>query len=159
MFRKQQTNPRPSASGGESAATDAPAAPAPLVAPAPSIRTSLGSDTIVSGRLSFSEPTRIEGTLRGEVRASDLLVVGETAIVEGVVRALTLIVLGEVRGEVRGAERVEIGLGGRLSGKVEAQCLIVKEGGFLNADCRVIPTRTTVHTLRPASERAADSQR
>jgi len=116
----------------------------------------LGSDTVVHGRLSFTEPTRIEGTLRGEVRVSDILVVGETAIVEGVVRAPTLIVLGEVRGEVRGAERVEIHRGGRLSGKVEAQSLVVREGGLLNADCRVVPTRATVHQLRHVTEKMVD---
>jgi len=157
VFWKPKTNPPPIKASDHGALAPPPTADTPLVAPAPSIRTSLGSDTVVSGRLSFSEPTRIEGTLRGEVRASDLLVVGETAIVEGVVRALTLIVLGEVRGEVRGAERVEIGRGGRLTGKVDAQCLIVREGGLLNADCRVIPTRATVHALRPEPEKMVDN--
>ncbi|HEX7410245.1 MAG TPA: polymer-forming cytoskeletal protein, partial [Candidatus Binatia bacterium] len=102
-----------------------------FVAPVPVLRSSLGADTVVSGRLSFTVPTRIDGTLRGEVRASDMLVVGEEAKVDGIVRALKLIVLGQVRGEVRGAERVEIGSGGRLIGTVEAQSLVVKEGGCL----------------------------
>ena len=58
-----------------------------LITPVPMLRPSLGPDTAVSGRLSFTVPTRIDGRLRGEVRASDLLVVGEDAVVEGVVRA------------------------------------------------------------------------
>jgi cytoskeletal protein CcmA (bactofilin family) len=122
------------------------AAPAPL----PVLRPSLGADTVVSGRLSFTVPTRIDGTLRGEVRASDLLVVGEDGFVEGTVRARTLVVLGEVRGEVQGAERVEVGPGGRLMGTVETQSLVVKEGGCLDGDCRIAPPRATVHQLRAA---------
>ena len=119
--------------------------------PLPVLRPSLGADTVVSGRLSFTVPTRIDGTLRGEVRASDLLVVGEDGYVEGTVRALKLVVLGEVRGDVQGAERVEIGPGGRLMGTVETHSLVVKEGGCLDGDCRIAPSRATVHQLRPAS--------
>jgi len=104
---------------------------------------------VVSGRLSFTVPTRIDGTLRGEVRASEVLVVGEDALVEGVVRASKLVVLGEVRGDVRGAERVEIGTGGRLIGTVETQSLVVKDGGCLDGDCRIAPPRTPLRILRP----------
>lgn len=107
----------------------------------PVLRSSLGPDTVVSGRLSFNAPTRIDGTLRGEVRATDLLVVGERGFIEGAVRAPHLIVLGEVRGDVLGAERVEIGGSGRLIGTVEATSLIVKDGGCLDGDCRITPRR------------------
>jgi len=120
-----------------------------LVAPVALVRSSLGSDTVINGRLSFTEPTRIDGTLRGEVRASDTLVVGEHAVVEGVVQALKLVVLGHIRGEVRGAERVEIGSQGRLIGKVEAQTLVVKEGGYLDADCHITPPRVALRIVRP----------
>ncbi len=120
-----------------------------LLTPVPVLRPSLGPDTAVSGRLSFTVPTRIDGRLRGEVRATDLLVVGEDALVEGVVRALKLVVLGEVRGDIRGAERVEVGPGGRLMGTVETQSLVVKEGGCLDGDCRISPPRTALRVVHP----------
>ncbi len=121
------------------------------VTPLPALRPSLGADTVVSGRLSFTVPTRIDGKLRGEVRASDLLVVGEEGFIEGIVRALKLVVLGEVRGEVQGAECVEIGPGGRLMGTVETHSLVVKEGGCLDGDCRIAPPRAAVHVMRQAA--------
>src|SRR5206468_568704 len=104
----------------------------------------------VSGRLSFTMPTRIDGKLRGEVHATELLLIGEQGYVEGIVRTPHLIVLGEVRGEVRGAERVEIKAGGRVMGSVETTCLVVQEGGCLDGDCRIAPPRATVHVLRSA---------
>lgn len=136
---------------GETKSAGEPSADGNLVVPVPVLRSSLGADTVISGRLSFTVPTRIDGKLRGEVRASEMLVVGEDAVVEGIVRALKLVVLGEVRGEVRGAERVEIGSGGRLIGSVETQSLIVKDGGYLDGDCRVAPPRTSLRVLRPAT--------
>jgi len=167
VFWKERREPTPPAARGArnpAAAAPPPLAPpaaatlAPPIAPAdpdpqrlataPMLRPSLGSDTSISGRLSFTGPTRIDGRLRGEVRANELLVVGEDAIVEGVVWAAQLVVLGEVRGDVRGAESVEIAPGGRLMGSVEAQSLVVREGGYLDGDCRIAPARTPLRVVQ-----------
>jgi cytoskeletal protein CcmA (bactofilin family) len=113
------------------------------------LRPSLGADTSVTGKLSFEGPTRIDGKLRGEVRAGDLLVIGETGVVEGVVRAKRLIVHGQIHGEVRGAEHVEITATGVVTGLVEANSLLVHDGATLRADLKLEPPRAaTVHVLR-----------
>ena len=92
------------------------------------VRVSLGPDAEVTGKLSFATPTRIEGKLKGELRASDLLVIGPQAVVQANVHAEKLVVLGEVRGQVQGAARIEICAGGRLYGDIETKCLVVQEG-------------------------------
>ena len=92
------------------------------------VRVSLGPDAEVTGKLSFATPTRIEGKLKGELRASDLLIIGAQAVVQANVHAEKLIVLGEVRGQVEGASRIEICAGGRLYGDIETKCLVVQEG-------------------------------
>ena len=101
------------------------------------VRVSLGPDAEVTGKLSFETATRIEGKLRGEVRATDLLVVGEEAVVHATVQASTLVVLGEIRGQVEGAARVEICAGGRLFGDVETKCLVVEEGATFEGRSRM----------------------
>ncbi len=101
------------------------------------VRTFLDPGTSVTGKLSFSAPTRIEGQLKGEVHASGLLMVGAGARVEAQVEAQTLIIEGRVKGEVKGAERVEIKPGGELIGSVETRVLVVEEGGHLEGDCRM----------------------
>ena len=55
-------------------------------------------DAEVTGKLSFETATRIEGKLRGEIRATDLLVVGEEAVVHATVQAAKLVVLTDVEG-------------------------------------------------------------
>jgi cytoskeletal protein CcmA (bactofilin family) len=122
-----------------------PAAPKPLAVPPPEpgllgwreIRTFLDPGTQVNGKLNFTTPTRIEGRLRGEVRASDLLVIGASGVLHGTVRARALLVAGEVRGEIRGAERVEIQPGGRVTGLVETRTLVIAEGSYFDGDCRM----------------------
>jgi cytoskeletal protein CcmA (bactofilin family) len=101
------------------------------------VRVSLGDDAEVSGKLSFVSPTRVEGKLKGEVRASDLLVVGPRAVVQATVRAAKLVVLGEVRGEVLGASRIEVCAGGKLFGDVETQSLVIQEGATFEGRSRM----------------------
>jgi cytoskeletal protein CcmA (bactofilin family) len=109
------------------------------------VRVSLGPDAEVTGKLSFVVPTRIEGKLKGEIRASDLLVVGPQAVLQATVRAEKLVVLGEIHGEVQGASRVEICSGGRVYGDVETRCLVVHEGATLEGQSRM-GTSATVAT-------------
>lgn len=139
--------PRPAeaATGNASAAAQA----------AQAIRSSLGPDTSITGKLSFSAPTRIDGKLKGEIRATDLLIIGEQAVVEGAVRARELILHGEVQGDVFGSDRVEIVAGGRLSGSVHTPQLVVCEGALLNGDCRVVPVSPPAASITPATSAPA----
>ena len=45
------------------------------------VRVSLGADAEVAGKLSFATATRIEGKLKGEIRSTDVLVIGPSAVV------------------------------------------------------------------------------
>ena len=101
------------------------------------VRVSLGPDAEVTGKLSFATPTRIEGRLKGELRASDLLIIGPQGVVHATVHAKKLVVLGEVRGQVQGASRVEICSGGRLLGDVETKSLVVQEGATFEGRSRM----------------------
>ena len=101
------------------------------------IRTVLDAGTQVNGKLSFTTPARIDGRLRGEVRASDLLVVAAGASVHGTVWPTNLIVAGEVRGQILGGERVEIQSGGRVVGTIECKTLVIVEGATFEGDCRM----------------------
>src|SRR5262245_11139230 len=101
------------------------------------VRVSLGPDAEVNGKLCFEGPTRIEGKPRGQVRAGDLLVIGEQAVVEATVIAQKLVVLGEVRGQVEGASRVQICRGGRLFGDLETRSLVIEEGGHFEGQARM----------------------
>jgi cytoskeletal protein CcmA (bactofilin family) len=101
------------------------------------VRVSLGPDAEVTGKLVFAVPTRIEGKLKGELRASDLLVIGVQAVVHANVHAEKLVVLGEVRGQVTGASRVEICQGGRLFGEIETRALVVREGATFEGRSRM----------------------
>jgi cytoskeletal protein CcmA (bactofilin family) len=101
------------------------------------LRVSLGPDAEVTGKLSFTTPTRIEGRLKGELRSSSMLVVGKEGVVHASVQADQLIVLGEIRGDVTAAARIEVHPGGRILGDVRTGCLVVKEGAVLEGGVKM----------------------
>jgi cytoskeletal protein CcmA (bactofilin family) len=101
------------------------------------VRVSLGADAEVSGKLSFATATRIEGKLKGEIRSTDVLVIGPSAVVQATVRADRLIILGEVHGEVQSAARIHICAGGKLFGDVETKAIVIEEGGLFEGRCRM----------------------
>lgn len=92
---------------------------------------SLGPDAEVTGKLSFTDPTRLEGKLKGELKGSSLLVIGTSAVVEATVVAERLVVLGRVQGNITSRAGLEIRAGGRVIGDVDTRTLVVDEGGVL----------------------------
>jgi cytoskeletal protein CcmA (bactofilin family) len=100
-------------------------------------RVAVGRGASISGRLIFHEPVRIEGYFRGEVVATDLVVIAQEGSVQGRVRAPRMLVLGELRGDVTECERIVLGPRSRLYGRIETVSLTICEGAYLDGDIRM----------------------
>ena len=77
-------------------------------------------DSTVSGKLSYNRPVKIDSRFSGEVKASDLLVVGPNARVDAHVSARHLQLEGKLVGNVRVIGCFEIMSGGHFQGEVKA---------------------------------------
>jgi cytoskeletal protein CcmA (bactofilin family) len=104
-------------------------------------RIAVGPGVNVSGKLIFNEPVRIEGTFRGEVTSSSLVVIGETGTVEGKMRASKLVVLGEMRGDIVDASRAYLGSHARVYGDITAENLTVCEGAYFSGNVKMTGRR------------------
>ena len=100
-------------------------------------RVAVGRNVNVSGKLIFHEPVRIEGRFRGEVRSAELVVVGETGMIEGRVFAPRLLVMGELRGEVVGCERIVLGPRAKFFGDIETRNITIAEGAYFEGNVRM----------------------
>ncbi len=156
--KQNQRDNKPAPPAPKPAATPAPAA-APAAAPTPNgagspaqdatknpadptfLRSSLSADTSVTGKLSFAAPTRIDGKLKGEVRADDLLLVGEKGSVEGKVFAKALILQGSVRGDVIGTEWVQVEATALLVGSVQSHRIDIQKGAKVQAHLSIAPAK------------------
>lgn len=104
-------------------------------------RVAVGQGVNVSGRLIFNEPVRIEGTFRGEVTSSSLVVIAETGTVEGKMKASKLVVLGELRGDIVDATRAYLGSHARVYGDIAAENLTVCEGAYFSGNVKMTSRR------------------
>jgi len=104
-------------------------------------RIAVGQGVNVSGKLIFNEPVRIEGTFRGEVTSSSLVVIAETGTVEGKMKASKLVVLGEMRGDIVDASRAYLGSHARVYGDIAAENLTVCEGAYFSGNVKMTSKR------------------
>jgi cytoskeletal protein CcmA (bactofilin family) len=93
-------------------------------------RTVLSPGTAVSGKLTFNLPVKIDSRFRGEVKASELLVVGPNAEVDARIWARHLQIEGSLVGTVHVSGWIEILPGGHFQGEIAAGKLKVYPGGL-----------------------------
>ena len=104
-------------------------------------RIAVGHGVNVSGKLIFNEPVRIEGTFKGEVTSSSLVVISESGTVEGRMKASRLVVLGEMRGDIVDASRAYLGSHARVYGDITADNLTVCEGAYFSGNVKMTSRR------------------
>ena len=94
-------------------------------------------ESLIGARADFQGEFVVEGTLRvdglvqGRVN-SDCVVLSETGVIKGEIKARKIIVGGKVEGSLRAQEIIEIRATGKVQGDIFTNKLSMAEGGELN---------------------------
>ena len=95
----------------------------------------IGSGTTIEGNISFSGGLRIDGHVKGNVKASankpGTLVVSEMAKVEGEIDVAHVVINGTVAGPVRASEYVELLPKARVTGNVSYKSIEIHVGAIV----------------------------
>ncbi len=91
----------------------------------------LGMNSNFKGELKVEGTLRVDGTIDGQLDA-DYVILGESAVVIGVIKAKRIIIGGKIDGIVRAQELVEIKSKGRVLGDIFTPRFTVTEGGEFN---------------------------
>lgn len=95
----------------------------------------IGAGTIIEGSVSFSGGLRIDGEVRGNVRAIEgqagMLVVSEHARIDGEVNVSHLVVNGAINGPVLSSEFLELQSRARVTGDVEYNTIEMQLGAVV----------------------------
>ena len=106
----------------------------------PPIKSLIALGTKIEGNMLFVEGMRIDGEVAGEIRAASgqpsILVISESARVEGAVHADHVIVNGEVVGPVHAAELLELQPKARIDGDVYYKALEMHQGAVIAGQLR-----------------------
>jgi methylenetetrahydrofolate dehydrogenase (NADP+)/methenyltetrahydrofolate cyclohydrolase len=109
--------------------------------PAPVFRCENGTTYLdapieVTGKHEFTGSVVVNGRYTGELAATEMIVVGERAVVNATLQAPTVVVHGRVTGHVVATLEVEIGARGRLVGDVESPSVTITSGGYFDGHVR-----------------------
>lgn len=97
----------------------------------------LGVGATWRGDLEFAGQVRIDGTLIGNIRSDDLLIIGAGGRVEGEVRVAQALIGGRLSGTLIATERVTLLDTASVSGELVSPWLDVRNGARVDALVRV----------------------
>ena len=101
----------------------------------PPIKSLVAQGTRIQGDVHFGEGMRIDGEVVGDILAGaeqpSILVISETARVEGAVHADHVIVNGQVTGPVHAAELLELQPKAKITGNVHYKALEMHQGAMI----------------------------
>jgi cytoskeletal protein CcmA (bactofilin family) len=96
----------------------------------------LPRQVVVQGSIEATIPGRIDGNVKGDVRAEGLLVIGPQASVRGNVYATDLVTYGKIYGDIYVTNKAVISNVAYVKGDVNALILEVKEGAVIEGAIR-----------------------
>jgi cytoskeletal protein CcmA (bactofilin family) len=153
---KQDAGLPPRSSGMPSSASSAPSPAGPT--PPDRCANVIAAGAKWQGTLNVDDSVRIEGQFSGEVRAKGTVHVSEGAQVDAKIRALFVVVSGNVRGEIRCEQRVDLLPRSRVNGQVITKVLSVHEGALLDGSVQMTNDGTAVDvTSSPSASRSSRS--
>ena len=115
-----------------------PARPGPTANAA--TRSTIGSGMSIVGNIECNGPAQVFGRVKGELRASDLLI-GDGAQIEGSIIAQDVTVCGRVKGTIR-AVRVKLQDGGAVEGDIFHRSLSIDENSMFEGSSRRVENPT-----------------
>jgi len=124
-------------------AADEPATPtrsAPTAQHDEQMKTILGAGCIVEGKLVCSGPTRIDGSVSGEIVADDLMIIDKGATVIADLDVQEISVKGHVKGNIIAGKRISLASSAHIEGDIRTPSLTIEEGALVQGKVEVEPT-------------------
>lgn len=94
--------------------------------------TFLGGGVAFKGVFTFDGTVRIDGRLEGEIHTKGTLLVGEHAVIKGIITAGTLVSSGKIQGNITALEKVQLLKPAILIGDVQSPMLLIEEGAHFH---------------------------
>jgi cytoskeletal protein CcmA (bactofilin family) len=87
------------------------------------------------GVVNFDGTIRIDGRVEGEVHTTGTVIVGEQAVIKGIISAGTVMNSGKINGTVTATSKVHIQKPGILIGDIRTPGISIEDGGHFHGMC------------------------
>lgn len=121
----------------------------------PPIKSLIAEGTQIEGNMTFSEGLRVDGSIIGNVIASEggasILVISDSASITGEISADHIIVNGTVKGPIHARHMLELQPKARIEGDVEYAALEMHQGALIAGQLRPMLDTEEKPTLKLAA--------
>lgn len=111
------------------------------------IKAFLGDETEFTGFLTFEGTVRIDGKFEGEIKTSDNLIIGQTALIKATIAVGSIMVLGRVEGDITAVKKIHITSKGQVIGNVFTPALHIEDGAVLEGNVSMIKHESDTNVL------------
>ena len=115
----------------------------------------IGMGMTLTGDCETDGALRIEGTVKGDVRAGKAVVIGKEGLVDGNIYTQDAVIAGGVLGSVHAESRLEVQSTGRISGEIDARRMQLEEGATLQGQVSVGESRPKAQEQASTRKKAA----
>ncbi len=110
---------------------------APPATPTEAVISIVGGGMTIEGDCETDGSLRIEGTIRGNVRAGKSVVIGKDGLLEGSIYTQDAVIAGRVLGAVYAESHLELQATSQISGEIQARRMHVEDGAALQGQVAV----------------------
>ena len=97
--------------------------------------TLLGKGADFKGVVSCDGTVRVDGRVEGEIHTTGTLIVGEHAVIEGIIYTGVLMNSGKINGTITAIEKIQILKPGVLVGDIRTPVIAIEEGSRFHGMC------------------------
>jgi cytoskeletal protein CcmA (bactofilin family) len=112
----------------------------------------LGKNTNFNGTLIFDGLVRIDGSLEGNIKTDDTLILSESSKVKADIEAGIAKISGTFTGNVTAKEKVELFKPASITGTIRSPLLFIEEGVILNGTVEMSKAKTTLKEVKSEKE-------
>lgn len=88
----------------------------------------------VDGKIRINGSIRIDGKLKGEVEATEAVIVGESGVIEGDIKAKETNISGKCTGQIYAENSVLLHASAEINGDIKCKKLVVDEGVMIDGN-------------------------
>ena len=101
------------------------------------ITTIIGRDAECNGDFSSGGSVRVDGTINGDITASETVILGATGVVNGDIVAKVAIIGGEIIGSINAPEKTELTSTARVIGDINTKTIVIDENAIFQGSCNM----------------------
>lgn len=145
------------ARGAEAGETSVKTTPEPPVRPRQpaALLSCIDASCEFSGTIQSPETIRLDGRVKGEVHCEQTVIVGETASIQAVIQAASIVIAGEVKGDMAATSKITLQKTARVTGDLRTPGIVIEEGAKLEGRIVISPDEQPAASKQSATHSAA----